>query len=75
MKGSDAIWEDHRNLRRRRRALEDQLEALATEETAVEEELERVEEQVAYYGTLAKEMKKALDPPRLDGLLRSLRRV
>ncbi len=74
MEGTDALWEEHRSLRRRRRELEAQLERLAREEASLEEELERVEEQVAYYGSLAKEMKKALDPPRLDGLLRSLRR-
>lgn len=74
MAGTDSVWEEHRGLRRRRRELESELEALARREVALEEELERVEEQVAYYGSLTKEMKKTLDPPRLDGLLRSLRR-
>jgi chromosome segregation ATPase len=69
------MWDEYRKWARRRRELEEALEELDREEAFLLEELERVEEQVAYYGSLAKEMKRALDPPKLSQLLRSLRKV
>lgn len=37
------------------------------------EELRRVQRQVAYYEALLRDMKRAVRPPRLEDLLRSLR--
>lgn len=75
MRGQASMWEEHRKWIVLKRELEGDLEALEAEEGRILEELARVEEQIAYYGTLAKEMKRALDPPRLSGLLRSFGRT
>ncbi|MFQ5837629.1 MAG: hypothetical protein ACE5HJ_02460 [Thermoplasmata archaeon] len=72
---TDTIWEEHRKWLHRKRELEEALEDVDREESFLLEELDRVEEQVAYYGSLTKEMKKTLDPPKLAHLLRSWRKV
>lgn len=75
MPRKDPIWEDHRTWLRLKRELEGKLEELDREEATLLDELSRVEEQVAYYGSLTKEMKRTLDPPKLNKLLRSWRRA
>ncbi len=75
MATDSSIWEEQRRWLRMKRELEKELEDLGREETSLMEELSRVEEQVAYYGSLVGDMKKAVDPPKLGRLLRSLRRL
>lgn len=67
-------WQDYRQLTQRGRELEAALQELDREEAALREELDEVEEQLAYYDSLARDMKRALDPPRLEGLLRTWKR-
>lgn len=75
MRAPASMWDEYRKWARRRKELEEALEELGRQEAFLLEELERVEEQVAYYGSLARDMKRALDPPKLSQLLRSLRKV
>lgn len=72
---ADRMWEDYRNLVRRRKDLHRAIEDLDDEEALLLGEMVQVEEQIAYYGSLTKDMKKALEPPRLGQLLRSLKRT
>lgn len=69
-----SIWGDLRKWLSLKHQLERALQELEKEESYIMEELDRVEEQVAYYGSLTKDMKKALDPPNLSHLLQSWRR-
>jgi tetrahydromethanopterin S-methyltransferase subunit B len=69
------MWDDYRKWVQRRRELEEALAELDRQESFLLEELSRVEEQVAYYGSLARDMKRTLDPPKLSQLLRSLRKI
>lgn len=50
------------------------LEEVKVEEKALLRELQKVEEQVAYYDSLERGMKRELEPPQLKQLLRSLSR-
>ncbi|MFQ6013417.1 MAG: hypothetical protein ACE5LS_07215 [Thermoplasmata archaeon] len=68
------MWEDYRGLLRRRKGLHRAIEELDDEEALLLEEMVQVEGQIAYYTSLARDMKKALEPPRLGQLLRSLRK-
>ncbi len=69
-----SIWGDLRKWLNLKHELERSLQAIEKEESYVMEELDKVEEQVAYYGSLTKDMKKTLDPPKLSRLLQSWRR-
>ncbi|MFQ5987194.1 MAG: hypothetical protein ACE5KQ_07540 [Thermoplasmata archaeon] len=66
------MWDDYRRTLRRRKDLHRAIEDLDDEEALLLEEMVQVEGQIAYYASLTREMKKALDPPRLGQLLRSL---
>jgi len=61
--------------RERLTRLEEEFEGLKSEESHLLEELAKIEEQMVYYDTLTHEMKRTLEPPRLSGLLGSLRRA
>lgn len=54
--------------------LEEQLTSIEEEERGTMAELERVETQIAYYDSLESDMKKELEPPKLSGMLSSLRK-
>ncbi|MFQ5919101.1 MAG: hypothetical protein ACE5I4_03520 [Thermoplasmata archaeon] len=69
------IWDDYRQLLRRRKDLHHAIEDLDDEEALLLEEMVQVDGQIAYYTSLARDMKRALDPPRLKKLLRSLKRA
>ena len=69
------MWDDYRQLLRRRKDLHQAIEQLDDEEALLLEEMAQVDEQVAYYVSLTRDMKKALDPPGLGKLLRSLRKA
>lgn len=69
------MWDDHRLLLRRRKDLHRAIEDLDDEEALLLEEMAEVEGQIAYYTSLTRDMKKALEPPRLGTLLRSLKKV
>ena len=69
------VWDDYRELLRRRKDLHHAIEDLDDEEALLLEEMVQVDGQIAYYASLARDMKRALDPPRLTKLLRSLKRA
>ncbi len=69
------VWDDYRQLLRRRKDLHHAIEDLDDEEALLLEEMAQVDGQVAYYASLARDMKKALDPPGLRNLLRSWKRA
>lgn len=71
----EGIWEDYRRWMQRKQELERALAELDREESLLLEELDRVEDQLAYYESLTREMKRTLDPPNLSRLLRSLSRA
>lgn len=71
----EGIWEDYRRWMQRKRELERALDELDREESLLMEELYRVEDQLAYYESLTREMKRTLDPPSFSRLLHSLRRA
>ena len=54
--------------------LEKQIGETEEEEKGIQAELARVEEQIAYYESLQSDMKKELEPPKLSGMLSSLRK-
>ncbi|UCD92401.1 MAG: hypothetical protein JSV43_00240 [Methanobacteriota archaeon] len=54
--------------------LEEQLAGIEEEERGMLSELERVETQIAYYDSLESDMKKELEPPKLSGMLSTLRK-
>ena len=58
----------------RERQLLDTIRDLDAEETRLQAELARVDEQVAYYMNLARDMKGAVRPPKLSSLLTSFGR-
>lgn len=60
--------------RQRERRLVDALRAVDEERRRLDEELLKVEQQVAYYDSLTREMKRELGRPGLSSLLSSLRR-
>ncbi|MFQ5908019.1 MAG: hypothetical protein ACE5JE_04205 [Thermoplasmata archaeon] len=66
------MWDEYRRLLRQRKALHRAIEDLDDEEALLLEEIVQVEGQIAYYTSLTKDMKKALEPHRLGQLLRSL---
>lgn len=60
--------------RQRERRLLDSLQTVEEERRRLDEELVKVEQQVAYYDSLTREMKRELGRPGLSSLLSSLRR-
>ncbi|HYY47124.1 MAG TPA: hypothetical protein VFA17_00390 [Thermoplasmata archaeon] len=60
--------------RQRERRILDALQSVEDERRRLDEELLKVEQQVAYYDSLTREMKRELGRPGLSGLLSSLRR-
>ncbi|MEE8198489.1 MAG: hypothetical protein V3R48_02120 [Thermoplasmata archaeon] len=69
------VWDDYRQLLRRRKNLHHTIEDLDDEEALLLGEMAQVDGQVAYYTSLTRDMKKALDPPGLRKLLRSWKRA
>ncbi len=69
------VWDDYRQLLRRRKNLHHTIEDLDDEEALLLGEMAQVDGQVAYYTSLTRDMKKALDPPDLRKLLRSWKRA
>ncbi len=69
------VWDDYRQLLLRRKDLHHAIEDLDDEEALLLGEMAQVDGQVAYYTSLARDMKKALDPPGLGKLLRSWKRA
>lgn len=61
-------------LRERMRDIEALLRETEAAEARLTQELATVDAQAGYYDSLAGDMKRSLQPPTLDGLLRSLRR-
>jgi len=60
--------------RGRERRLLDALEQVEDESRRLTEELAKVEQQIAYYDSLARDMKRELGPSGLSSLLSSFRR-
>jgi len=61
--------------RQRERRLLDALQSVDDERHRLDDELLKVEQQVAYYDSLTREMKRELGRPGLSSLLSSLRRA
>jgi len=66
--------EDLNRWSRRERQLLDALEDLDEQETRLRGELEQVDRQIAYYESLARDMKRELEPVKLSTLLTSFAR-
>jgi hypothetical protein len=60
--------------RLRERRILDALQTVEDERRRLADELLKVEQQLSYYDSLARDMKRELGPPGLSGLLSSLRR-
>jgi hypothetical protein len=60
--------------RQRERRILDALQSVDDERRRLDEELLKVEQQIAYYDSLTREMKRELGRPGLSSLLSSLRR-
>lgn len=52
-----------------------QLREISEEETRLLKEIQKVDQQLAYYDSLEKDMKKELEPPRMSSFLRSLKKA
>jgi len=66
--------EDLNRWSRRERQLLDALEDLDEQEARLRGELEQVDRQIAYYESLARDMKRELEPVKLSTLLTSFAR-
>ena len=55
-----------------RRRLEDRLKKLEDDEKAILREMELVDEQIEYYRSLIKDMKKAISPPLFTRLMNAI---
>lgn len=60
--------------REKQTRLEKKLSEVEEEEKEIMAELAHAEEQIAYYDSLQSDMKKELEPPKLSGMLSSLRK-
>ena len=60
--------------REKQTRLEKKLNEVEEEEKELMAELAHAEEQIAYYDSLQSDMKKELEPPKLSGMLSSLRK-
>ncbi len=70
----DAVVKEATRWRERQRKLKAALRQVDEERRRLDNELEKVKEQVTYYDSLTREMKRALGRPGLSGLLSSLRK-
>lgn len=70
----EAVVKEATRWRERERKLQTALRQLEEERRRLDRELEKVVEQVSYYDSLTREMKRALGRPGLSGLLSSLRK-
>lgn len=60
--------------RARERDLQQALRAIVEEGDRLQEELDRIDQQVTYYGSLTGDMKRQVQRPNLSSLLSSFRR-
>src|SRR5205823_2360144 len=74
MRGPQALEQERERWRQRERRILDALQAVDDERQRLDEELLKVEQQIAYYDSLTREMKRELGRPGLSGLLSSLHR-
>jgi len=73
--GLQATEREIERWRQRERRLLDALQSVDDERHRLDEELLKVEQQVSYYDSLTREMKRELGRPGLSSLLSSLRRA
>ena len=73
--GSQATQREIERWRQRERRLIEALQSVDDERRRLDDELLKVEQQVAYYDSLTREMKRELGRPGLSSLLSSLRRA
>ncbi len=71
----DTAQKEFERWRGRERRLLDALDQVEDERRRLDEELVRVQQQVAYYDSLTRDMKKELGRPGLSNLLSSLRKT
>jgi len=60
---------------RRQEQIEEVLKRLSDEEERLSRELSKAERQLAYYSSLASDMKREYEPPGLASMLKSFRRA
>ncbi len=73
--GPQATQREIERWRQRERRLIEALRSVDDERRRLDDELLKVEQQVAYYDSLTREMKRELGRPGLSSLLSSLRRA
>ena len=73
--GPQATHREIERWRQRERRLIEALRSVDDERHRLDDELLKVEQQVAYYDSLTREMKRELGRPGLSSLLSSLRRA
>jgi len=73
--GPQATQREIERWRQRERRLIEALQSVDDERRRLDDELLKVEQQVAYYDSLTREMKRELGRPGLSSLLSSLRRA
>ncbi len=71
----DTAQKEYERWRGRERRLLEALDQVEDERRRLDEELVRVQQQVAYYDSLTRDMKKELGRPGLSNLLSSLRKT
>ena len=71
----EATQREVQRWRQRERRILDALQGVDDERRRLDEELQKVEQQVSYYDSLTSEMKRELGRPGLSSLLSSLRRA
>lgn len=72
--GIDAAQKEFEQWRQRERRILDAMKQVENERRRLGEELAKVDQQVAYYDSLTRDMKRELGRPGLSSLLSSLRR-
>ncbi len=70
----DTAQKEFERWRQRERRLLQAIDQVEDERTRLDVELDRVEQQVVYYDSLARDMKKELGRPGLSSLLSSMRK-
>jgi len=70
----EATQREVQRWRQRERRILDALQGVDDERRRLDEELQKVDQQVSYYESLTREMKRELGRPGLSSLLSSLRR-
>jgi len=73
--GPQATQREIERWRQRERRLIEALQSVDDERRRLDDELLKVEQQVSYYDSLTREMKRELGRPGLSSLLSSLRRA